>query len=142
MTSSAPMGAPDAPNAAGTVATLDSAQFAASIPGHPFAIVDFWAPWCAPCRSFAPVFEAAAARHPDILFAKVDTEAQPDVAGHFSIRSIPTLMVFRDSIVVFAEAGALPPAALERVVAAARALDMDEVRREIARGEEGTAPAA
>ena len=142
MTSSASIGAPDALNSAGTVATLDSAQFAASIPGHPFAIVDFWAPWCAPCRSFAPVFEAAAAHHPDILFAKVDTEAQPDVAGHFGIRSIPTLMVFRDSIVVFAEAGALPPAALERVIAAARALDMDEVRREIARGEEGTAPIA
>jgi thioredoxin len=134
--------APEAPNSAGTVVALDSAQFAASIPGHPFAIVDFWAPWCAPCRSFAPVFEAAAARHPDILFAKVDTEAQPDVAGHFGIRSIPTLMVFRDSIVVFAEAGALPPAALERVVAAARALDMDEVRREIARGEDGPTPVA
>ena len=142
MTSFAPMGAPDAPNAAGTVVALDSAQFAASIPDHPFAIVDFWAPWCAPCRSFAPVFEAAAARHPDILFAKVDTEAQPDVAGHFGIRSIPTLVVFRDSIVVFAEAGALPPAALERVVAAARALDMDEVRREIARGEDGPTPVA
>jgi thioredoxin len=124
---------PASPDTPGAVAVLDAARFAATIPGHPFAIVDFWAPWCAPCRSFAPVFEATAARHPDILFAKVDTEAEPAVAGHFGIRSIPTLMVFRDSVVVFAQAGALPASALEQVVAAARELDMDEVRREIER---------
>jgi thioredoxin 1 len=138
MPSTTPPLPPVAPDTPGAVASLDAAQFATTIPGHSFAIVDFWAPWCAPCRAFAPVFEAAAARHPDILFAKVDTEAEPAIAGHFGIRSIPTLMVFRDDIVVFAQAGALPAAALEEVVAAARALDMDEVRREIAREEAAT----
>ena len=133
--------APTPPNPPGTVAALDSARFAAEIPAHPFAIIDFWAPWCAPCRSFAPVFEATAARHPDILFAKIDTEAEPAVAGHFGIRSIPTLMIFRDGIVVFAQPGALPATALEQVVASARALDMDEVRREIANAD-GVAPGA
>ena len=111
---------------------LTDENFAASINDHPFAVVDFWAPWCAPCRAFAPVFAAAAVKYPDVRFAKVNTEEQQQLAGHFNIRSIPTLMIFRDNIIVFAEAGALPASALDQVLTAARALDMEAVRREIA----------
>ena len=128
MTNPSVQPAPDA----GTVVELDAAGFAAAINGHPLAIVDFWAPWCAPCRGFAPVFAAAAARHPDILFAKINTEAEQMLAAQFGIRSIPTLMIFRDDIIVYAEAGALPAAALEELIVATRALDMDEVRRDVA----------
>jgi thioredoxin 1 len=112
------------------VLELTKENFVATIDGHPFAVVDFWAPWCAPCRAFAPTFAAAAQLHPDIRFAKVDTEAQQELAANFNIRSIPTLLIFRENIIVFAQAGALSPSALEQVLGAARALDMDEVRRE------------
>ena len=110
---------------------LTSDNFAKSIDNHPFAIIDFWAPWCAPCRAFAPVFAAAAARHPDALFAKVNTEDQQEIAAQFGIRSIPTLMIFRDNIIVFTDAGALGAAALEQVLTAAKALDMEAVRRSV-----------
>ena len=110
---------------------LTSDNFAKSIDNHPFAIIDFWAPWCAPCRAFAPVFAAAAARHPDAWFAKVNTEDQQEIAAQFGIRSIPTLMIFRDNIIVFTDAGALGAAALEQVLTSAKALDMDAVRRSI-----------
>jgi thioredoxin len=110
---------------------LNSDNFAKSIDDRPFAIVDFWAPWCAPCRAFAPVFAAAAARHPDALFAKLNTEDQQEIAAQFGIRSIPTLMIFRDNIIVFSEAGALGAGALEHVLAAAKSLDMEAVRRSI-----------
>jgi thioredoxin 1 len=119
---------------------LTDENFAASINDHPFAVVDFWAPWCAPCRAFAPVFAAAAVKYPDVRFAKVNTEEQQQLAGHFNIRSIPTLMIFRDNILVFAEAGALPASALDQVLTAARALDMEAVRREI--DTQAEAPAA
>jgi thioredoxin 1 len=112
------------------VLELTKDNFVSSIDGHPFAVVDFWAPWCGPCRSFAPTFAAAAALHPEVRFAKVDTEAQPEIAAHFRIRSIPTLMIFRENVIVFAQAGALSARALDEVLAAAKGLDMDAVRRE------------
>lgn len=114
------------------VPELTKESFAQSIDGHPLAVIDFWAQWCAPCRAFAPVFAAAATRHPDALFAKVDTEREQELAAHFRIRSIPTLMILRDNIIVHAQAGALSADALDQVLAAAKDLDMDAVRRQVA----------
>src|SRR4051794_20457855 len=119
----------------GEVVELDADRFGELIPNHRFAIVDFWAPWCAPCRAFAPVFAEAAKRHPEILFAKVNTEQEQGIAGHFNIRSIPTLMIFRENVVIFSQAGALSAGALEQVLTSAGELDMAAVHRELAEQE-------
>jgi thiol-disulfide isomerase/thioredoxin len=113
------------------VIELTEHNFASSIDGHPFAVVDFWTPSCAPCRAFAPIFAAAAARNPDILFAKVNTEDQQAIGAQFNIRSIPTLMIFRSNIIVYAKASALQAGALDEVLDAARALDMEQVQRKV-----------
>ncbi len=115
------------------MATIDATRdnFEGLITGNDIILVDFWAPWCGPCRQFAPVYESLAEQHEDIVFAKVNTEEERELAGHFQIRSIPTLMVFREQIIVFSQPGALPPAALSSVIEKVRELDMDMVRREV-----------
>ncbi|MBI3545016.1 MAG: thioredoxin [Gammaproteobacteria bacterium] len=117
------------------MAIVDVTQenFQQTVSDNNMVVVDFWAPWCGPCRSFAPVYEAAAEKFPDVVFAKVNTEEQQALAGHFEIRSIPTLMIFREKIIIFAQPGALPAATFEQIIAKAKSLDMDEVRREIAK---------
>jgi thioredoxin 1 len=110
---------------------LRADNFEETIRDNPIVLVDFWAAWCGPCRSFAPVFEEASTKHPDIVFAKVDTEAQTELAQAFGIMSIPTLMAFRDQIILYAQPGALPGAALEDLIGQIEGLDMDEVRRQI-----------
>ncbi len=95
-------------------------------------LIDFWAEWCGPCKRFAPVFERSSEKHPDIVFGKVDTEAQQEIAAKFDIRSIPTIMAVRDGVIVFSQPGALPESALESVIEQVRALDMDDVRKRLA----------
>ena len=111
---------------------LTRETFEATVSGDGITLVDWWASWCGPCRMFGPIFEAASEQHPDINFAKVDTEAEPELAGAAGIRSIPTLMAFRDGVLVFSQPGALPAQALDQVITAVRGLDMDDVRRQIA----------
>ena len=116
------------------MATVDLTKdtFQDIITGNDTILVDFWAPWCGPCKQFAPVFESMSENHPDVVFAKVNTEEERELAGHFQIRSIPTLMVFRQQIIVFSQPGALPPASLASVIEKVGELDMDEVRRQVA----------
>ena len=114
------------------VVELTKDDFEKTVTENDFVIVDFWAPWCAPCRSFAPVFEKISEQFGDIVFAKVNTEQEQEIAMHFQIRSIPTLMIFREKIIIFSQPGALPESSFKQLVDRAGELDMDEVRKQIA----------
>jgi len=111
---------------------LTEENFVETVTKNDLVIVDFWAPWCGPCKGFAPVFETASEQHPDVVFAKVNSDDEQALAAHFGIRSIPTLMVFREQVIVFMQAGALPAAGLDSVLSQAKALDMEQVRRDVA----------
>lgn len=114
-----------------TTVAVSNDDFDETVRSNETVLVDFWASWCGPCRMFAPIFEEASVAHPDVVFAKVDTEAEQGLAARFGIMSIPTLMAFRDNVLLYAQPGALPGPALEELITKVKALDMDEVRREL-----------
>ena len=111
---------------------LDNSNFKETIDNNEFVILDFWAPWCGPCKQFGPVFTEVSEKHPDIVFAKINTEDEQEIGAMMNIRSIPTLMILRDQVVLYSEAGALPAAGLEDIIAKAKSLDMAEVHKQIA----------
>src|SRR6266852_6905734 len=117
--------------------TLTKDNFEQVVSGNDMVLVDFWAPWCGPCKGFAPVFEATSEKHTDIVFGKVNTDDEQDLAASFNIRSIPTLMFFREKVILFSQAGALPGSALEQVITQGRELDMAMVHKELAEREAG-----
>ena len=122
-----------------TTQNLTAASFEQTLLDNDIVLVDFWAAWCGPCRTFGPIFEKASATHPDIVFGKVDTEAERSLAGSAGITSIPTLMAFRGGILVFSQPGALPSSALEQVISSVRALDMDDIRAQVAESQAANA---
>ena len=122
-----------------TTQALTAASFEQTVLDNEIVFVDFWAAWCGPCRTFGPIFENASATHPDIIFGKVDTEAEQSLSAGAGITSIPTLMAFRGGILVFSQPGALPASALEQVIAGVRGLDMDDIRAKVAESQTANA---
>ncbi len=114
------------------VLDLNQENFESTVLNNDFVIVDFWAPWCGPCRAFAPTFEAASEKHPDIVFAKVNTEEEQEIGASFQIRSIPTLMIFREKVIIYSQPGSMPASAFDELIAKVRELDMAQVHKEIA----------
>ena len=127
---------------AGATVEVNAKNFKEVVERDGIVLLDWWAPWCGPCRVFGPTYEKVAGKHPDITFGKVNTEDQQDLAGAFDIRSIPTLMILRDKVLLFSQPGALPEAGLEDLIRQVRALDMEKVRAEIAEQEKGRQPTA